>query len=461
MRFGWLIPAKGRRLAMLIRLAVVAVLLFVFRYHVMAFLLLCHNFVWQEWNDTGDNNGSDVETLLRLGTPGARAIFWMDAGYAFANAPDPAVLPYLQRIATDKSRKPKDRMHALQGMAMFMDSKSLDIARAVSDDPDSRVRFAAVQIFCELGTEKDLPFLREQVKKEPLPYVRIHIERAIDLITPKPWNPNAPRVRVAAIQMISEFANPDLNRKRACEFVRRAARGGAKIIVLPETAIQGYLSTDLKKTWRVGNRPVQPQLRGVSPEKYAERVPGPSTDCFTSLAKELGVYVTIPLLEKSSAAGIYFNTLCLAAPDGRIALTYRKRNPWNFAESGWATAGDKPVQRIDTEYGRLGLLICYDINFEPPRLKEERVDILLYSIAWVENAKSNWFPIRLPRIARDYNVSIIGANWAVPREQAWHGYGQSSIIHRSGRILASAKSDIGEEIVYADIPVEPRPVIER
>jgi predicted amidohydrolase len=98
-------------------------------------------------------------------------------------------------------------------------------------------------------------------------------------------------------------------------------------------------------------------------------------------------------------------------------------------------------------------LVCYDINFEPPRLKQNRVDHLLYCIAWVDVRGSTWFSKSLPAIAKQADVNIIGANWSVPQRPVWFGYGQSLIIRRTGEVAAKAKSDLGNEIIYADLPV--------
>lgn len=260
-------------------------------------------------------------------------------------------------------------------------------------------------------------------------------------------------VRVAAIQFISQWARPAENRKGLERLVRQAARHGAKIVVLPEAAIPGYMSHDLRLTWQVEGRPITPGLEGVSPKSVAETVSGESTRAFGALARELNIYLTVPLLEVTAKPKAFYTTLVLLGPDGKIALHYRKLNPWVWAERGWATRGDRGQQVLDTPYGRLGLLICYDINFEPPRLKQKQVDHLLYAIAWVEGEGSQWFRETLPGIAAKTNVNIVGANWSVPQRPAWHGYGQSTIIRRDGRVLAQAEKDVGNEIVYADLPM--------
>lgn len=263
----------------------------------------------------------------------------------------------------------------------------------------------------------------------------------------------AKTVRVAAIQFVSKWAKPAENRKGLERCVREAAKNGAKIVVLPEAAIPGYMSHDVRLTWKAGRSEVSYGLQGISPEAVAETMPGESTKAFGELAKELRIYLTVPLVEIVPQTKLYYNTLVLMGPDGNLALHYRKLHPWPWAERAWAWPGDRGQQWLDTPYGRLGLLICYDINFEPPKLKENHVDHLLYAIAWVDRPGSAWFSKELPELARQAGVNIIGANWSVPDQPGWTGYGQSEIISRTGRVLARVKNDLGEENVYADLPV--------
>ena len=263
----------------------------------------------------------------------------------------------------------------------------------------------------------------------------------------------ADKVKVAAIQFESEFGVPASNRRRIEPLVREAAKAGARIVVLPETCISGYMSADIRRTWRVGNRTLSSGLSGESPKEVAETVPGPSTEAFGKLADELDIYLTIPFLEVDPKTGRYFNTVVLASPEGKLLLHYRKLNPWMWAEQGWATKGDRGLQYVDTPYGRLGLLICYDINFEPPHLREAGIDILLYSIAWVDEPKSDWFTVRLPDIARENHLHIIGANWTFRQKPEWSGYGHSLVLDNKGQTLAKVGDDLREEIIFAELPV--------
>lgn len=262
-------------------------------------------------------------------------------------------------------------------------------------------------------------------------------------------------VLAAAIQAKSILGAPEKNRLHFASLVREAAGKGAKIIVLPETAITGYMSPDLKTTWHIPGRTLTEGLSGMHPEKYAETVPGPSTFFFGKLAAAYHIYITVPLLERDPQTGSYYNTSVLVGPDGAILLHYRKRNPWPYAETGWASQGDLGNVYADTPYGRLSLMICYDINYEPARIKALHIDHVLYSIAWVDIKKSDWFPAGLPALAKEYDFNIIGANWAIPAglNPEWVDNGQSVIIDRAGILLAHAGATSGEQILYACLPI--------
>ena len=268
----------------------------------------------------------------------------------------------------------------------------------------------------------------------------------------------ADTVLVAAVQCHSRFGEPESNRRKLLALVRRAAAGGADIVVIPEAAVTGYLSADLTRTWQAADRAISEGLAGVDPENVAETVPGASTRMFAALADELDIYLTATLVEADRKTGLYYNASVLLGPDGRMLIHYRKRNPWPWAECGWATDGDRGNPVVDTPFGRLGLLICYDIHEQAKIMSRLKVDTLLYSIAWVDDEDSDWFTKRLPDIAKANGFNIVAANWTVPKTPApkWHGCGQSRIIDATGKVLAGAKDDLADEIVYAKLPIPAR-----
>lgn len=92
-------------------------------------------------------------------------------------------------------------------------------------------------------------------------------------------------VKVAAIQCSSTLGDVEGNRNKLTALVREAAGQGARIIVLPEAAITGYLSQDLHTNWHVKNWPMEAVFEGKDPLPYAEAVPGASTAYFSRLGE--------------------------------------------------------------------------------------------------------------------------------------------------------------------------------
>jgi predicted amidohydrolase len=265
-------------------------------------------------------------------------------------------------------------------------------------------------------------------------------------------------VKVAAVQCPSGLGDIEANTRRLTKLIETAAAAGAKFVVLPETSISGYLSQDLKTNWHLPGWPIEKTFASKDPRPFAQTVPGPATEHFTALAKKLGIYLTIPLLEKAAgdteAEPKLFNTVCLASPKGELVAHYRKLTPWPFPEKSWATAGDRGVQTVDTEYGRVGLAICFDIHTILEKYQPHKIWALLYPIAWVdEDHPAEWFWHRLPKRVKPFQHFVIGANWSVDQKPKnnWKGYGFSTILAPDGRVISTANSLFGEEIVYADI----------
>jgi predicted amidohydrolase len=266
-------------------------------------------------------------------------------------------------------------------------------------------------------------------------------------------------VKVAAIQCSSDLGAVASNRKKLTALIEEAAKEGARIIVLPEAAVTGYLSQDLKTNWHVPGKPLAAAFKGKDPADFAEPVPGESTKYFAALAKKLDVYLTVPLVEMvqppKGAKGEpkYFNTVCLMSPKGEMVAHYRKLTPWPHPEQSWAAPGDRGVQVYDTEYGRVGLGICFDIHTILEKYQDQKLWALLYPIAWVDNDHpADWFWHRLPKRVAPFKHHLIGANWSVDEPQKWRGYGFSVILDADGKVVATAKSLYGSEIVYATLP---------
>ncbi len=167
-------------------------------------------------------------------------------------------------------------------------------------------------------------------------------------------------VRVAAIQCPSEMGATGENVRRISDLVRKAAAQGANIVVVPECAVQGYMDPLTWTSWKKSQDDGDPQVATI-----AEPIPGPSTRHFGALAKELGVYLCIGLVE--AEADKFYNSQVLLARTGQIVARHRKQSLWMPGDATWCSAGERPVQVVETEYGKLGLMICHDFHTLPAK----------------------------------------------------------------------------------------------
>ncbi len=154
--------------------------------------------------------------------------------------------------------------------------------------------------------------------------------------------------------------------------IRACALQGAELVVLQELHNGLYFC--------------QTEDTGVFDQ--AEPVPGPSTEVFGALAKELGVVLVLSLFEKR-APGLYHNTAVVIEKDGTIAGKYRKMHIPDdpaYYEKFYFTPGDLGFEPIRTSVGKLGVLVCWDQWYpEAARLMAMKgAELLIYptAIGW-------------------------------------------------------------------------------
>lgn len=255
-------------------------------------------------------------------------------------------------------------------------------------------------------------------------------------------------VRVAAIQCHSRMADTSNNVRMLTGLIGKAARNGARIVVLPECAVTGYMNPARDAVW--STNPAAPWAVAT----WAETVPGRATTIFSGVASNLSLYLCIALVERQG--GRFFNTQVLLNPRGAIIAHHRKKCLWPPGDASWASEGDLPVQVVDTEFGRIGLMICYDLHALPRSLSDKRADIVLHSMGWYGPNAEEWFRNTFPaRHIRPNRFAVVGANWtSVSRDESWPGQGFSFIADKDGNILAMADDHAGSQVVYANLPVQ-------
>jgi len=136
------------------------------------------------------------------------------------------------------------------------------------------------------------------------------------------------------------------NLQACCGAIRAAARDGAQLVVLEE----------------LHNGPYFCQVEDPAMHDLAEPIPGPSTDALGKVARETGCVVVASLFERR-APGLSHNTAVVLDADGMLAGVYRKMHipdDPGYYEKFYFTPGDLGFEPVDTQVGRLGVLVCWD-----------------------------------------------------------------------------------------------------
>lgn len=140
--------------------------------------------------------------------------------------------------------------------------------------------------------------------------------------------------------------NLDENIAKAVDAIEKASAKGAQIILLQELFNTTYFCREVDDKFF----------------DWAQSIPGPITEKLTDLAKKLEVVIVAPFFERR-AAGVYHNSLVVIDADGTLMGKYRKKHipdDPSFYEKYYFTPGEDDYQVFDTQYAKIGPLICWD-----------------------------------------------------------------------------------------------------
>ena len=240
------------------------------------------------------------------------------------------------------------------------------------------------------------------------------------------------------------------NKTRLSQGIIDLAHRGAELIVLQELHNSLYFC----------------QIETVDNFDLAEPVPGPSTDFYGKLARDLNVVIVTSLFERR-APGLYHNTAVVIERDGSIAGKYRKMHIPDdpaYYEKFYFTPGDLGFQPIQTSVGKLGVLVCWDQWYpEAARLMAlQGAELLIYPTAigyakydtedeqqrqreaWTTVMRGHAVANGLPVVA----VNRVGFE-PDPSEQTGgiQFWGSSFVAGPQGEMLARASRDAEENMV--------------
>jgi predicted amidohydrolase len=219
------------------------------------------------------------------------------------------------------------------------------------------------------------------------------------------------------------------------------------LIALPEAFV--YRGADLEKRWET-----------------AELIPGPLSAELAALAKQLGVYLLAgsyperpgPADPSHESDPRTYNTSLFFGPDGGQLAKYRKIHMFDVEVAGGVTAKESARNRsgteivtADTEYGKMGLTICYDLRF-PEVFRAQALQGVMLSFVPANFAlftgKDHW-EVLLRARAIETGIYIV-APATIGRAGEFQAYGRSLIVDPWGTVITTMSDEEGFTMAMID-----------
>ncbi len=232
-----------------------------------------------------------------------------------------------------------------------------------------------------------------------------------------------------------------LENVRALEpWMERAAEAGADLVALPEMFCCPYETPNFPK--------------------YAEPVGGKVWTACADLARRYGVYLSAGSMPELGEDGKVYNTAFVFDREGRQIARHRKMHLFDiavdggqhFKESDTLTAG-KDVTVFDTEFGKIGLCICYDIRFpELARLMalEGARAVLVPAAFNMTTGPAHW-ELTFRARALDNQLYYLGTAPARDLTASYHSWGHTIAVDPWGTVMAQMEETPGMQTVELDL----------
>ena len=243
-------------------------------------------------------------------------------------------------------------------------------------------------------------------------------------------------MNVAIAQLMS---GPDKSKNliKAQEYILRAKQMGADFVLIPE----GYM-VYLSKTSNLKRADV------------AESLDGPFVSGLREAARTNRIYVICGIYESDTLDKVRaFNTTVCIGRNGEILANYRKTHLYDafmWRESDHIIPGDGSLKTVETEFGKIGVMVCYELRF--PEVSRQFVlkgaNILFVPAAWVRGAMKEDHFETLARARAIENTVYVCAS-----DQVDNGYiGRSLIVDPMGVVLSGAGEE--EQLFMVTIDLE-------
>ena len=269
-------------------------------------------------------------------------------------------------------------------------------------------------------------------------------------------------VTVACAQVEPVIFDRDATVEKLAQTAAEAAAKGARIVVFPEAAVPAYPTSAWAKalaSWaEEGAKEAYALLA-----REAVDVPGPAERRLGELAREHELWLVTGVTERDPAhPGTLYNTLLYHGPDGMLALKHRKLVPTNHERLVWGPGDGSGLEAVETPFGRIGGLICWENYMPLARFALYESGIELYVASTADDGEG--WQSTLVHLARESRCFVIAPSHfqragSYPDDfplrrllegQDVIGRGGSAVLGPDGAYLAGPLWD-EEGVLYAEL----------
>ena len=178
-------------------------------------------------------------------------------------------------------------------------------------------------------------------------------------------------MKIALCHLEVSCGSQESNLNKIERALRIAGEHGARLVVTPETAVQGYYFHRIDETRQLE----------VQPANYL--------DSLRKTVKEQNLYLLLGCGEYVEETGLHHNSCFVFAPDASLQSRHRKIYGEKLGSEKWASPGDR-MSTTNCDGINVGVLVCADSWFDerPLALKEQGADILIDIAAWPETPET-------------------------------------------------------------------------
>lgn len=272
------------------------------------------------------------------------------------------------------------------------------------------------------------------------------------------------KVKVAVVQAAPILFNREASVEKACRLTLEAAAQGAKLILFPEAFIPAY-PRGLSFGTVVGSRSPQGRLTWQTYWENSVSIPSPAIEALGEAAKQANAYVVIGVIERDGdfSGGTLYCTILYFAPDGQLIGKHRKLKPTAAERLIWGEGDGSTLTVLDTEFGKIGGLICWENYMPLARMAMYGKGVELY-LAPTADSRDTW-QSTMRHIAVEGRCFVLGCNQFItksmyPKDLA--GFedlaSQPEIMCRGGSVIISPLGEVlagplfdQEVMLFADL----------